>query len=378
MREIKDYDYVVAGAGIFGAVVAERLASHGHSVLVVEKRNHIAGNIYSYTDEETGIEIHKYGSHIFHTELDEVWDYITRFTEFNDYTHTVNTRYRGKLYPMPINLDTINLLYGTNMDADEAEKFVAAEAEKTGITDPKNFEEKGLSLVGEKLYTAFLKGYTEKQWNTSATNLSAEILKRIPVRFSHDNRYFITAKHQGIPKDGYTKMVKNILNHDLIEVRTNTSFQDIASEIKPEAKIIYCGQVDQLMDYSLGVLPWRSLRFEEERTEDTLGQAVINEADPAVPYTRSHDYKYYQIHQPEVVEQKACYICREYPADFEKGGEVYYPVNNDESEALYQKYVEAVKEKYPNIILGGRLGAYRYWDMDIAIKNALDLAETLE
>ena len=378
MREIKDYDYVVAGAGIFGAVVAERLASHGRAVLVVEKRDHVAGNIYSYTDEDTGIEIHKYGSHIFHTELDEVWDYITRFTEFNDYTHTVNTRYQGKLYPMPINLDTINLLYGTNMDAEEAEKFVAEEAKKTGITDPKNFEEKGLSLVGEKLYTAFLKGYTEKQWNTSATNLSAEILKRIPVRFSHDNRYFITAKHQGIPKDGYTKMVKNILNHDLIEVRTNTSFQDIASEIKPEAKIIYCGQVDQLMDYSLGVLPWRSLRFEEERTEDTLGQAVINEADPAVPYTRSHDYKYYQTHQPEIIEQKACYICREYPADFEKGGEVYYPVNNDESEALYQKYVAAVKEKYPNIILGGRLGAYRYWDMDIVIKNALDLAETLE
>lgn len=378
MREIKDYDYIVAGAGIFGAIVAERLASKGHPVLVVEKRDHIAGNIYSYTDEETGIEVHKYGSHIFHTELDEVWDYITRFMEFNDYTHTVNTRYEGKLYPMPINLDTINLLYGTDMGAEEAEKFVAEEAAKTGITDPQNFEEKGLSLVGEKLYTAFLKGYTEKQWNTSATNLSAEILKRIPVRFSHDNRYFITAKHQGIPKEGYTKMVANILDNGLIEVRTSTSFQDIESQIKPEAKIIYCGQVDQLMDYSLGVLPWRSLRFEEVRTEDTLGEAVINEADPSVPYTRSHDYKYYQIHQPEVIEQKACYICREYPADFEKGGEVYYPVNNDESEELYQKYVAAVKDKYPNMVLGGRLGAYRYWDMDIAIKNALDLAETLE
>lgn len=378
MREIKDYDYIVAGAGIFGAIVAERLASKGHPVLVVEKRDHIAGNIYSYTDEKTGIEVHKYGSHIFHTELDEVWDYITRFMEFNDYTHTVNTRYKGKLYPMPINLDTINLLYGADMDAEEAEKFVAEEAAKTGITDPQNFEEKGLSLVGEKLYTAFLKGYTEKQWNTSATNLSAEILKRIPVRFSHDNRYFITAKHQGIPKEGYTKMVANILDNDLIEVRTSTSFQDIESQIKPETKIIYCGQVDQLMDYSLGVLPWRSLRFEEVRTEDTLGEAVINEADPSVPYTRSHDYKYYQIHQPEVIGQKACYICREYPADFEKGGEVYYPVNNDESEELYQKYVAVVKEKYPNMVLGGRLGAYRYWDMDIAIKNALDLAETLE
>ena len=375
--EVKDYKYIVAGAGIFGAIIAERLASRGNAVLVVEKRDHIAGNIYSYTDEETGIEVHKYGSHIFHTELDEVWNYITKFTEFNNYTHTVNTRYKGELYPMPINLDTINKLYGTNMEAEEAEKFVAEEAAKAGITDPKNFEEKGLSLVGEKLYTAFLKGYTEKQWNTSATNLSAEILKRIPVRFSHDNRYFITAKYQGIPKEGYTKMVQNILNNELIEVRTNTSFQDIESETSADAKVIYCGQIDQLMDYSLGVLPWRSLRFEEVRTEETLGEAVINEADPAVPYTRSHDYKYYQIHQPEVIAQKACYICREYPADFEKGGEVYYPVNNDESEALYQKYVAAVKEKYPNMILGGRLGAYRYWDMDIAIKNALELAEKL-
>lgn len=375
--EVKDYKYIVAGAGIFGAIIAERLASKGNHVLVVEKRDHIAGNIYSYTDEEAGIEVHKYGSHIFHTEHEDVWEYITKFTEFNNYTHTVDTCYQGKLYPMPINLDTINKLYSADMDAEEAEKFVAEEAAKTGITDPKNFEEKGLSLVGEKLYTAFLKGYTEKQWNTSATNLSAEILKRIPVRFSHDNRYFITAKHQGIPKEGYTKMVQNILDNDLIEVRTNTSFQDIESEISTGAKIIYCGQVDQLMDYELGVLPWRSLRFEEVRTEETLGEAVINEADPAVPYTRSHDYKYYQIHQPEVIAQKACYICREYPADFEKGGEVYYPVNNDESEALYQKYVAAVKEKYPNMILGGRLGAYRYWDMDIAIKNALELAEKL-
>lgn len=375
--EVKDYKYIVAGAGIFGAIIAERLASRGENVLVVEKRDHIAGNIYSYTDEETGIEVHKYGSHIFHTEHEDVWKYITKFAEFNDYTHTVDTRYQGELYPMPINLDTINKLYGTNMEAEEAEKFVAEEAAKAGITDPKNFEEKGLSLVGEKLYTAFLKGYTEKQWNTSATNLSAEILKRIPVRFSHDNRYFITAKYQGIPKEGYTKMVQNILNNELIEVRTNTSFQDIESEISADARVIYCGQIDQLMDYSLGVLPWRSLRFEEVRTEETLGEAVINEADPAVPYTRSHDYKYYQIHQPEVIAQKACYICREYPADFEKGGEVYYPVNNDESEALYQKYVAAVKEKYPNMILGGRLGAYRYWDMDIAIKNALELAETL-
>ncbi len=372
-----NYDYIIAGAGIFGAVVAQNLAAKDKKVLVIEKRDHLAGNIYSYTDEETGIEIHKYGSHIFHTELDEVWDYITQFGEFNDYVHTVDTRHDGKLYPMPINLDTINLLYGTDMDAAEAEKFVAEEAAKTGITDPKNFEEKGLSLVGEKLYTAFLKNYTEKQWHSPATEISAAILSRIPVRFSRDNRYFITAKHQGIPKAGYTKIVENLLDSPNIEVRLNTNFKDIESDIPAEAKIIYCGQVDELLDYELGVLPYRSLRFEEERTTDSLGQAVINEADADVPYTRSHDYKYYQVHQPEVVNNKTSIICREYPADFEKGGDAYYPVNNEESEKLYQQYVELAKQKYPNLILGGRLGAYRYWDMDLAIKNALELSKTL-
>lgn len=378
---MEDKDYLIVGAGIFGATVAERLASAGKKVLVIDRREHLAGNIYSYTDEKTGIEIHKYGSHIFHTEMDDVWEYITKFTEFNDYTHTVNTRHEGKLYPMPINLDTINLLYGTDMDAKEAEAFVAEEAkrdtEKLGIKEPKNFEEKGISLVGEKLYTAFLKNYTEKQWNTSATNLSAEILSRIPVRFSHDNRYFMTAKHQGIPKGGYTKMVERMLDSDSIEVRLGVDFKEIEKELSEDVKIIYCGQVDELLNYEIGVLPYRSLKFEEEFSEDTLGEAVINEADSDVPYTRSHDYKYYQIHQPEVIEQKVSFIAREFPADFEKGGEAYYPVNNKESSNLYEKYVKLTKEKYPNLILGGRLGAYQYWDMDKAIKNALELSNEL-
>lgn len=374
---MEKYDYLIVGAGIFGAVVAENLAKNNKKVLVIDKRDHLAGNIYSYTDEETGIEIHKYGSHIFHTEHDDVWEYITKFGEFNDYIHTVDTRHDGKLYPMPINLDTINLLYGTNMDAEEAEEFVKSEAEKTGIKDPQNFEEKGLSLVGEKLYTAFLKNYTEKQWNTSAKNLSADILSRIPVRFSHNNRYFITAKHQGIPKEGYTKIVENLLASDNIDVKLSTNFKDIESEVPATTKIIYCGQIDELLDYELGTLPYRSLKFEEERTTDSLGQAVINEADKDVPYTRSHDYKYYQIHQPEVVENETSIICHEYPADYERGGEAYYPVNNEESEKLYQQYVELAKEKYPNLILGGRLGAFRYWDMDLAIKNALELSKTL-
>ena len=378
---MKKYDYIVVGAGIFGATVAERLASAGLKTLVIDRREHLAGNIYSYADAETGIEVHKYGSHIFHTEMDEVWDYITRFSEFNDYVHTVNTRHKGKLYPMPINLDTINMLYGTDMLAEEAKEFVAEEAKrdskKYGIEMPQNFEEKGISLVGEKLYTAFLKNYTEKQWNTSARNLSAEILSRIPVRFSHDNRYFMTAKHQGIPKNGYTKMVEKMLEKDTIEIRLGVDFKDIENGLPNNARVIYCGQVDELLNYELGVLPWRSLRFEEEKTEEGLGEAVINEADKEVPYTRAHDYKFYQIHQPEVIKQKASIVAREYPADFKKGGEAYYPVNNKESAELYEKYVDLVKVKYPNMILGGRLGAYQYWDMDKAIKNALDLAKEL-
>ena len=374
-------DYLIVGAGIYGATVAERLAAAGKKVLVIDRRNHLAGNIYSHTDEETGIEVHKYGSHIFHTEIDEVWDYITKFANFNDYVHTVNTNHNGKLYPMPINLDTINLLYGTDMNAEEAEIFVSSEAkrdtEKLGIKQPRNFEEKGISLVGEKLYTAFLKNYTEKQWNTPATNLSAEILKRIPVRFSHDNRYFMTARHQGIPEEGYTEMVSNMLDHKNIEVKLNTEFKDIKDKLPKNTKIIYCGQVDELLDYEIGVLPWRSLRFEEEKTESSLGEAVINEADKDVPYTRAHDYKYYQIHQPEVIEQKISIVAREYPADFEKGGEAYYPVNNAESQELYDKYVEMCHERYTNMILGGRLGAYQYWDMDKAILNALELVKGL-
>ena len=378
---MEEIDYLVVGSGVFGATIAERLANAGKKVLVIDKRDHLAGNIYSYTDEETGIEVHKYGSHIFHTEMEEVWEYITQFIDFNDYVHTVNTRHDGKLYPMPINLDTINLLYGTDMDADEAEKFVRTEAkkdvERLGITEPKNFEEKGISLVGEKLYDAFLKNYTEKQWNTSAKNLSADILKRIPVRFSHDNRYFMTAKYQGIPEGGYTKMVKNMLDNENIEVRLGVDFKDMKDDLSENIKIIYCGQVDELLDYELGVLPWRSLRFEEEKTKDGLGEAVINEADKDVPFTRAHDYKYYQVDQPEVIAQEMSIVAREYPADFEKGGEAYYPVDNEESRELYDRYVELCREKYPNMILGGRLGAYKYWDMDVAIKNALLMSDQL-
>lgn len=375
------YDYLVVGAGVFGATVAERLATAGKKVLVIDRREHVAGNIYSYTDKETGIEVHKYGSHIFHTESDEVWDYVTKFTDFNNYIHTVDTRHDGKLYPMPINLDTINLLYGTDMDAEEAEKFVAEEAkrdsERLGIKEPQNFEEKGITLVGEKLYTAFLKNYTEKQWNTSAKNLSADILSRIPVRFSHDNRYFMTAKHQGIPCEGYTKMVENMLDSENIDVKTGFDFKDIVDELPEDLKTIYCGQVDELFDYELGVMPWRSLRFEEEKTTEGLGEAVINEADADVPYTRTHDYKYYQIHQPDVIEQEISYIAREYPTDFVKGGEAYYPVDTEESRELYEKYIALCAERYPNMTLGGRLGAYQYWDMDKAILNALDMAKDL-
>ena len=394
--DLSKYTHIIVGAGIFGATVAERLANQNNKsnpnqatdtktanqnhILVVDRRPHLAGNIYSYTDPETKIEVHEYGSHIFHTESDEVWDYLNQFTKFNDYTHFVNTRHAGKLYPIPINLDTINLLYEKDFDAATAEEFVKETAEKDAkaknIETPQNFEEQGIKLVGEKLYEAFLKNYTKKQWHTDPKNLPASLLKRIPVRFSHDNRYFPNAKHQGIPVDGYTKMIEKMLAAKNIDIQLNTSFRDIEPHLKDQV-VIYCGMVDELLDYQLGDLPYRSLRFETEKSTSSLGQAVVNEADLDVAYTRTHDYKYYQSHQPDVVNQDASILCREFPADYERGAEAYYPVNNDESQALYEKYVALAKEKYPNLILGGRLGAYRYWDMDQAVANALDLAKTL-
>ena len=260
--KVSDYKYVIVGAGFFGATVAERLASRGEKVLVIDRRKHVAGNAYSYRDEKTGIEIHQYGSHIFHTDNEEVWNYITHFTEFNDYTHTVPTRHNGELYPMPINLDTINKLYGTNMGAEEAEKFVAEEArrdcERLGIVEPKNFEEKGISLVGEKLYSTFIKHYSEKQWSTAAENLSAEILKRIPVRYSHDDRYFMDAKHQGIPVNGYGKIVENMLNSANIEVRLGTAFGEIRDEIRGLVRyrdVFARGDVFEPADYLLSRYP---------------------------------------------------------------------------------------------------------------------------
>lgn len=399
-----DYDYLIVGAGFFGTTVAERLASLDKKVLIIDRRPHLAGNAYSYTDQETGIEIHQYGSHIFHTESDEVWNYITKFTDFNDYVHTVPTRHQGKLYPMPINLDTVNSLYEKNFTSKEAESFITEETKrdliKYQIKEPKNFEEKSISLIGEKLYTAFIKNYTEKQWGINAKNLSAEILKRIPVRFNHDDRYFASAKHQGIPKDGYTKIIERMLSSPNITVKVSTDFKDLKiSQAQEENlnknqsqnrkildfnfsenyKIIYTGPVDELLDYELGVLPYRSLRFEGKWSEtEDLKHAVINEADQDILYTRTHDYKYYQIHQPRVLNSKKSYLCREYPDDYSPGKEPYYPVNNRESALLYQEYLKLLKNRYPNMTLGGRLGAYQYWDMDITIKNALKLADFLE
>ena len=406
------YNYLIVGAGFFGATIAERLANAGKSVLIIDRRPHLAGNAYSYTDQSTGIEIHQYGSHIFHTEDDEVWHYITKFTDFNNYVHTVLTRHHGKLYPMPINLDTINLFYGKHFTSKSAEGFIAQitkqDVLKYQIKNPKNLEEKGISLIGEKLYHAFIKNYTEKQWGTSAKNLSPELLKRIPVRFSHDHRYFASAKYQGIPKNGYTQIVEKMLDSPLIEVRLNTDFKDLAlssPQLQPrnpqthnssrsqlsalsssqpcpifstDFKIVYTGPVDELLDYELGVLPYRSLRFETRwsKTEDT-GCAVINEADAKIPYTRTHNYKYYQIHQQTVMSSQKTYLCQEYPAPYAPGEEPYYPVNNKASASLYQKYLKLLHDRYPNLTLGGRLGAYQYWDMDVAIKNALTLAKTL-
>lgn len=369
MNETK---YVVVGAGFFGSVVARRIAEElNEKVLVIDKKNHIGGNCYAYIDKETGIEVHKYGSHIFHTSNEDVWNFLSRFTEFNNYCHTVYSNYRNTIYSLPINLHTINQFFQKDLSPSEAQELVKKEVEEAGVVNPKNLEEKAVSLIGKSLYEAFIKGYTKKQWSVDPKDLSPEIITRLPVRFNYNNSYF-SDKYQGIPNDGYEKMFKNILDHKNIEVKLNTDFKEIKNEISKDTKVVYTGPIDELCNYEFGALPWRSLRFEVEKKNvaDFQGTTVINYADESVPFTRIHEFKHYH---PEWQNSEKTIICREYSENYRVGKEPYYPVNNPESEELYQKYLNFAKQKFPNFIFGGRLGCYKYWDMDKAIKYALEL-----
>lgn len=370
--------HVIAGAGIFGITLARRIAEDlRQPALLVERRGHIGGNCHSRFDAQTGIECHRYGSHIFHTRNEAVARFISRFTELTPYRHKVLTRHNGKTYPMPINLMTINMLYGRDFTPEEARALLTRESAAEGIKNPANLEEKAVSLIGRKLYEAFIRDYTKKQWNRDPVDLPAAIINRLPVRFNYDQAYF-GDPWQGVPRAGYDAMFQAMADHPLITLRLNCDFRDIRSELPEDARLIYTGMPDELYDYKFGPLAWRSLRFEWETAPvaDFQGTAVMNYADRDTAFTRIHEFKHYHPERIAPYELNKTVICREYPAEYNPGGEAYYPLNDAENQELHGRYAALAQED--GIELGGRLGAYKYWDMDAAAAAAFELAEKLK
>ncbi|MBP3208753.1 MAG: UDP-galactopyranose mutase [Oscillospiraceae bacterium] len=362
------YDYLIVGAGLFGSVFAERAISAGKRVLVLEKRSHIGGNIY--TEEVEGIQVHKYGAHIFHTNDKAVWDYINRFAQFNRYTNSPVANFHGELYSLPFNMYTFNRMWGV-ITPQEAEAEIRRQREAAGIIEPQNLEEQAISLVGTDIYEKLVKGYTEKQWGRPCTELPAFIIRRLPVRFTFDNNYF-NASFQGIPTEGYTALVQKLLSG--ADVLLNTDYLEEKSKWDAMAdRVLFTGPIDRYFDYCLGPLQYRSVRFETEvlDTPNYQGNAVINYTDRETPYTRIIEHKHFVFGtQPKTV------ISREYSAEWQPGDEPYYPVNDDANSALYENY-RALAEKERNVLFCGRLGEYRYYDMDVVIARALALAESL-
>ena len=384
------YDYLIAGAGLFGACFAHEMTKHGKKCLLIDKRNHIAGNIY--TEESMGIQVHKYGAHIFHTSDREIWEYVQQFAEFNHYVNSPVAVYKDELYNLPFNMNTFSKMWGIRTPA-EAKRIIAEQIAELNIEEPGNLEEQALSLAGKDVYEKLIKGYTEKQWGRDCRDLPAFIIRRVPLRFRYDNNYF-NDPYQGIPIGGYTAMVERMLEG--IEVRTGISYQeflaengaaDFAAHALTETavtenmadrnqekitwdKLLYTGMIDEYFDYRLGALEYRSLRFETEilpDEENYQGNAVVNYTEREVPYTRVIEHKHFEFGtQPGTV------ITREYPAAWNKGDEPYYPINDEKNSRLYEQYLELAKEE-ENVLFGGRLGGYRYYDMDKVLRAALDL-----
>ena len=375
---MQEVDVIVAGAGLWGCTVARVLAEAGRKVLVLEKRDVVGGNVRCATDPETGIEVHTYGSHIFHTHLDDVWNFVRRFVAFNGYQHKVLARYNGKTYFLPLGLTLVNQFYGLDLTPAELPAFIRAEAAKAPATDgAANFETQAISFVGKPLYDAFIREYTRKQWGTDPKNLSADIIRRLPVRASYDVNYFPDYR-QGIPLSGYNSLFDRLLDHPNVSVRCRTGFHfgTVAELGLPAATpVFYSGPVDALFDYRFGALPWRSLRFETERVAvpDFQGTSVVNYTGAEVPYTRIHEFKHYHPEDRAVMEAPSTIVCREYPKTWQPGDEPYYPVDTPASRELLARY-RAEAAKTPNLIVGGRLGGYRYYDMDRSIGNALETA----
>lgn len=360
------YDYLVVGAGLYGAVFAYEAKKKGKTCLVIDKRDHIAGNIYC--ENVSGINVHKYGAHIFHTSDKKIWEYVNQFAEFNNYINSPVARYKNELYNLPFNMNTFSKMWNI-ATPQEAKDIIASQIADLNITEPKNLEEQALSLVGKDVYEKLIKGYTEKQWGRDCKDLPSFIIKRLPLRFIYDNNYF-NDRYQGIPIGGYTKIVEKML--DGIEVRLNTNYLDNREEFDAMAdKIVYTGMIDQFYDYKLGVLEYRSVRFETEELpmENYQGNAVVNYTEREVPYTRIIEHKHF-----EFGKQPTTIISREYSSEWKKGDEPYYPVNNDKNNALYRQYKE-LADKEHKVIFGGRLGGYKYYDMDKVIAAALEMCE---
>lgn len=371
IKDTKQYDYLVVGSGLYGAVFAHEAKCRGKTVLVIDKRPNIAGNIY--TENIEGINVHKYGAHIFHTNNKKVWNYITQFAEFNRFTNSPVANYKGELYSLPFNMYTFNKMWGVVMPEEAMAKIEEQRKEVTG--EPRNLEEQAISLVGRDIYEKLIKGYTEKQWGRDCKDLPSFIIKRLPVRLTFDNNYF-NALYQGIPIGGYTKMIANLL--DGIEVRLNTDYLEHKAELDALAdKVIYTGPIDAFFDYKLGTLEYRSVRFETEVLDkpNFQGNAAVNYTDRETPWTRIIEHKWFEFGKNENGNDLSkTIISREYSSEWKPGDEPYYPVNDEKNSALYAEY-KKLADAEDKVIFGGRLGEYKYYDMDQVIAVALEICE---
>jgi UDP-galactopyranose mutase len=366
-------DLVVVGSGLFGLTIAERCANDlGLKVLMLDRRHHIGGNAYSEADRDTGIEVHQYGAHLFHTSNQRVWDYVNRFTSFTGYQHRVFTIFQGRVYPMPINLATICEYFGTSLSPDQARAMVAEQAREFDSAGARNLEEKGISLIGRPLYEAFIRGYTAKQWQTDPRELPPEIISRLPVRYNFDNRYF-SDTYEGLPVDGYTAWLTRMADHSNIEVRLATDFFHLREDLVGNVPVVYTGPLDAYFDNRAGELSWRTIDFEYEVRDvgDYQGTPVMNYADEDVPYTRIIEPRHFHPERKHYPSDKTV-IMREFSRFAEQGDEPYYPINTAEDRAKLLKYRDMAKSE-PHVLFGGRLGTYKYLDMHMAIGSALSM-----
>lgn len=363
-------DLVVVGSGFYGLTIAQQAAEQlGLKVEVIERRDHIGGNAYSEFDSETGIEVHKYGSHLFHTSNERVWEYVNRFTAFNDYKHLVWAKHNGDLYPMPINLDTINNFFRMEFSSEQARDFIQGQVHDDRVSTASNLEERAIALVGQPLYEAFIKGYTEKQWQTDPKLLPADVINRLPMRFTTEHRYF-NDTYEGLPLGGYTAWLENMADHPNIEVSLNQDFFDHKSELLGQVPIVYTGPIDRYFDYQYGELGWRTLDFESEivATGNFQDTSVVNYSDLDVPFTRIHEYRH--LHPERDYQKDSTYISREYSRFALRDEEPYYPVNTEIDRQKLLQY-RTLMDDERNVWFGGRLGSYQYLDMHMAIASAL-------